>query len=145
MVEHNEANGAAREDGALLREYAATGSEAAFAELVQRRIGLVYSVALRQVHGDVHRAEDATQAVFAGVKPPGADLASVLSTYQMVTGAKVVADPVLAQMNPRMDIAGLSGTRPELGQRLREVLQQQGVVLETAADGTWVARMGAGK
>src|SRR3954464_13950054 len=54
----------AREDSDLLREYAATGSDPAFAELVRRRIGLVYSVALRQTHGDVHRAQDATQAVF---------------------------------------------------------------------------------
>jgi RNA polymerase sigma factor (sigma-70 family) len=52
------------EDAELLRRYATEGSEAAFAELVRRRIGLVYSVALRQTRGDRHRAEDATQAVF---------------------------------------------------------------------------------
>jgi len=51
-------------DDELLRRYVSAGSEAAFAELVRRRIGLVYSVALRQTHGDRHRAEDATQAVF---------------------------------------------------------------------------------
>jgi|ERR1039458_1531408 hypothetical protein len=37
------------DDLALLREYAATDSEAAFATLATRHVSLVYSVALRQV------------------------------------------------------------------------------------------------
>lgn len=52
------------EDSELLRRYAETRSEEAFAELVRRRVGLVYSVALRTTC-DPHRAEDATQTVFA--------------------------------------------------------------------------------
>jgi uncharacterized protein (TIGR03435 family) len=47
----------------LAREFAASNSEPAFAELVRRHINLVYSVALRYV-GNAPDAQDVTQAVF---------------------------------------------------------------------------------
>jgi len=50
-------------DRDLLGEFARTGSEAAFGELVRRHIGLVHSVALRQTNQS-HQAEEITQAVF---------------------------------------------------------------------------------
>ena len=53
----------AMDDMALLREYAARNSETAFETLVSRRIGFVYSAALRQVR-DPNLAEEVTQAVF---------------------------------------------------------------------------------
>lgn len=51
------------DDATLLRRYAEERSEAAFAELVHRRIDLVYSAALRRT-GDRHRAEEVAQQVF---------------------------------------------------------------------------------
>lgn len=50
-------------DYELLRDYAQTGAEAAFAELVRRHVALVHSAALRQVR-DAHAADEITQAVF---------------------------------------------------------------------------------
>jgi RNA polymerase sigma factor (sigma-70 family) len=51
-------------DNQLLGNYAKTGSERAFRELVERRISLVHSAALRESGGDSSFAEDITQAVF---------------------------------------------------------------------------------
>ena len=51
------------DDSTLLRRYAETQSDEAFAQLVARYLNLVYSVALRQV-GQPHRADEITQAVF---------------------------------------------------------------------------------
>ena len=53
----------AMDDMALLREYATGNSEMAFETLVSRRVGFVYSAALRQVR-DPCLAEEVTQAVF---------------------------------------------------------------------------------
>jgi RNA polymerase sigma factor (sigma-70 family) len=51
------------DDMTLVREYAAHQSDAAFAGLVERHLGLVYSAALRQVT-DAALAQEVTQAVF---------------------------------------------------------------------------------
>ena len=51
------------DDLALLREYAARNSEAAFETLVSRRVNFVYSAALRQVR-DPQLAAEITQSRF---------------------------------------------------------------------------------
>jgi uncharacterized protein (TIGR03435 family) len=80
------------DDMNLVREYAANGSEAAFATLVQRHVNLVYSAALRQL-GNAHEAEEVAQAVFiilarkAGSLRPGTILSGWLYQTAQLTAA----------------------------------------------------------
>jgi RNA polymerase sigma factor (sigma-70 family) len=69
------------DDMSLLREYAARKTEAAFETLVARRIGFVYSAAMRQV-GDPQLAEEIAQTVFTIL----AQKAGKLSDQTILTG-----------------------------------------------------------
>jgi RNA polymerase sigma factor (sigma-70 family) len=69
-------------DAQLLRNYADSRSEDAFAELVRRHLNLVYSAALRRVNGDAHLAQDVTQSVFTDL----ARKAALLSRRPVLTG-----------------------------------------------------------
>jgi uncharacterized protein (TIGR03435 family) len=51
------------DDMDLVREFAASGSNATFAKLVERHLNLVYSAALRRL-GNSHEAEEVAQVVF---------------------------------------------------------------------------------
>jgi len=51
------------DDMELVREFVKSGSDAAFAILVERYVNLVYSAALRRL-GNVQEAEEVTQSVF---------------------------------------------------------------------------------
>jgi len=66
----------------LLSQYARTGSESAFRELVSRYIDLVYSTAFRLVDGDVESAQDVAQTVFVAL----ADQAKTLPKDVMLGG-----------------------------------------------------------
>ncbi|MGC4074475.1 MAG: sigma-70 family RNA polymerase sigma factor [Nibricoccus sp.] len=70
------------DDATLLHRYVTSHDEAAFAEFVQRRIGLVYSAALRQLAGDDHLARDAAQLVFIDA----ARKARALARHPLLTG-----------------------------------------------------------
>jgi RNA polymerase sigma factor (sigma-70 family) len=87
------------DDLALLREYAANHSEAAFEELVSRHIGFVYSSALRQTR-DPNLAEEITQAVFIIL----AQKAGRISDKTILTGwlFKTTRFAALAQMRAEM-------------------------------------------
>src|SRR5438477_604302 len=67
-------NRAMIDDSELLRRFAHQRSESAFTELVQRKAGLVYSAALRQVGGDVMLAQDVSQSVFIDLARKAAQL-----------------------------------------------------------------------
>ena len=85
-----------RDDAQLLRSYAKENSEAAFRELVERHLRLVYSAALRQVGGDAALAQDVAQRVFtdlarkAGALGGRAVLAGWLYTSTRYAAAQVV-------------------------------------------------------
>ena len=68
-------------DQELLLCYSETGSEAAFSEVVQRHVDLVFSAALRMVR-DPHLAEDVSQRVFLAL----ADNARTLADRPMLSG-----------------------------------------------------------
>lgn len=61
-------------DSELLREFAATRSDAAFTELVRRHLSMVYYAALRQLAGDSHAAQDVAQSVFTDLARKAATL-----------------------------------------------------------------------
>ena len=91
------------EDSELLRRYAEDRSEAAFAELVKRRVGLVYSVAVRQCGGDAHLAEDVTQRVFSDLARKAAELAArpVLSGWLYRSAQFAASDVVRSERRRR--------------------------------------------
>ena len=82
----------------LVREYAQSNSEQAFATLVSQHINLVYSVALRQVH-DPHLAEEITQAVFIVLARKAKSLSpkTILSAWLCRTARNVSANTLKIQ------------------------------------------------
>jgi RNA polymerase sigma factor (sigma-70 family) len=91
-------------DCELLRRYAETKSEAAFAELVQRHVNLVHSAALRQVNGDAHLAQDVAQAVFTDLARKAASLSRRAAlTGWLYTSAHFAAAKAARAENRRRD------------------------------------------
>lgn len=70
------------DDQELLRQFARGRAGDAFAEIVRRRLALVYSAALRQVNGDAHLAQDVTQSVFISL----ARKANALAGHRTLVG-----------------------------------------------------------
>jgi len=107
------------DDAALLRCYAEERSEEAFAEFVQRHLGLVYAAALRRTSGDEHRASEVAQQVFATV----ARRAAVLARHDSLTGWLYTATRN----------AALNLRRDEQRRRIREHAAQTMIELLTAS------------
>ncbi|HLX70515.1 MAG TPA: sigma-70 family RNA polymerase sigma factor [Verrucomicrobiae bacterium] len=91
-------------DVELLRDYARTKSEEAFAELVRRHVNLVYSAALRQVGGDTHLAQDVAQTVFTDLARKAASLCRRESlTGWLYTSAHFAAANIVRGEHRRRD------------------------------------------
>src|ERR1039457_2915832 len=91
-------------DSELLRRFAKTNSEDAFAELVKRHVNLVYSAALRQVGGDAHLAQDVAQTVFADLARKAGSLSRRESlTGWLYTSAHFAAAKIARTENRRRD------------------------------------------
>ena len=90
-------------DAELIRRYAEEKSEAAFAELVQRHLDLVYSAALRRLAGDTHAAADVTQQVFTALARQAAALkrCAVLPGWLYATTRNVAVDFIRTEQRRR--------------------------------------------
>ena len=86
------------DDMALVREYAQSGSDSAFAQIVSRHLNLVYSAAFRQVR-DPHLAQEITQAVFIVLARKAASLGPgiIVSGWLQRTTVYVAANALQAE------------------------------------------------
>jgi RNA polymerase sigma factor (sigma-70 family) len=112
-----------RPDNELLRRYAQTHSEDAFAELVRRHVNLVYSAALRQVNGDAHLARDVAQTVFADL----ARKADSLARRESLTG--------WLYTSTRFAAAKIARTEDRRRQREDKFMRE--LISETAPEADW--------
>jgi uncharacterized protein (TIGR03435 family) len=111
------------DDSTLLRQYVESSSEAAFAELVERHLSLVYSVASRSVNHP-QAAEEITQAVFI-----------ILARKAKSLGGRTVLAGWLYQ-TARLTAANF--LRGEIRRQRREQeVSMQSVLEEPATDDTW--------
>jgi RNA polymerase sigma factor (sigma-70 family) len=124
------------DDLTLLREYAATRSETAFAQLVARHLNLVHAAALRRT-GDAHQAEEVAQAVFlilarkAGSLGPKTVLTGWLYRTTRYAAADALKQQHRRQQREHQAYMETTFNPPETD----AAWQQIAPVLETAMDG----------
>ena len=123
-------------DKDLVREFARHNSEPAFAELVQRHLNLVYSVALRFT-GSTGDAQDVTQAVFIILarKAAGLPARTVLTGWlyettrftairQLRTQARRRTHEQEATMQSTLDQSGTEPVWPQLAPHLEDAMSR---------------------
>jgi RNA polymerase sigma factor (sigma-70 family) len=91
-----------KSDPQLLREYAGSRSEAAFAELLLRHLDLVHSAALR-ITGDAHLAQDVSQGVFVALAESAGKLTDrpVLSGWLHRTTRNIAVQAIRTEVRRR--------------------------------------------
>jgi RNA polymerase sigma factor (sigma-70 family) len=117
------------DDQQLLREFAETNSETAFAVLVGRYVNLVYSAA-RRFAGNPHHAEEITQAVFiilarkAGKLSPRVVLSGWLYQTARLTAANVVKGEIRRQRREQEAYmqSTLNGSEPAAWKQIAPLL-----------------------
>lgn len=125
-------------DSELLRLYATTNAQPAFAEFVHRNLGIAYGAAFRQVGGDSRAAEEIAHAVFALAAQRASKLADhpSLAGWIYQTARFVAKDHVRAAHArhelPLMADSSLSDQPTVDWDRIRSVIDQ---VLEKLGDG----------
>jgi RNA polymerase sigma factor (sigma-70 family) len=120
------------DDMELVRQYAQSKSEEAFATIVSRHVNLVYSAALRHVN-DPHLAEEITQTVFIIL----ARKASTLNSKTVVSGwlyrtARYTAAKALSLRHRRGNREQEAYMRSQLNQNESNVWMEIKPLLETA-------------
>lgn len=121
-------------DQELLRRYAMTRDERAFAQLVRRHVDFVYACALRRVGGDAHLAEDVTQQVFCDLARRARDVAghAVLAGWLHTSTRFAAAHVVRSEQRRRareeaafkMNAGTEGGEQAVNWERLRPVLDE---------------------
>lgn len=102
-----------RTDAELLRDYAERHDQAAFAELVERHVGLVYNVALRRLNGNGHLAEEAVQLVFTQLAEKAHRLAAHPTILGWLhTGTRYAAHALIRRETRRAVREHLAATMP---------------------------------
>ena len=98
-------------DAKLLEQYAQSRDAGAFAELVRRHSGLVYSTSLR-LTGNAHDAEDVAQQCFMDLARAAASISSSLPAWLHVTATRRSVDAVRsASARRRHEEAAMSKDR----------------------------------
>lgn len=121
-------------DSELIHQYARTGSQAAFSELVHRHVDLVYSAARRKIDS-AHLAEEITQSVFLDLAKSAARLkpGTPLVAWLYVVTRRTAIDAIRQEARRKIreqtatEIAAMTSSEPpwkELEPLLDEALEK---------------------
>ena len=115
-------------DSELLRRYCGERSENAFAQLVERHLGLVYAVALRQAGNNTQIAERITQAVFTDLAEHADSLQEHASLAGWLYSRTLTAEADSASERPQRRGTPEAVHEPSSATRIRNSEQLEPVI-----------------